>query len=118
MIDLWICMIIYIFANQTWVNSSFPKAIFLTKGSWSLKNVSIIFHINVESITKMLSLPEILNSKTWNQLKALGVNVRTFIIMDATKVLTKKNLVQHPQIKCSSIQRSTKTFMKIYKELV
>jgi hypothetical protein len=82
------------------------------------ENGSIIFYINVESITKMLSLPKNLNSKTWNQLKDLGVNVHTSIIMDATKLLTKKNLVQHPQIKCSSIQRSIETFMKRYKELV
>jgi hypothetical protein len=55
------------------------------------KNGSIIFYINVKSITKMLSLPKNLNSKNWNQLKALGVNDRTSIIMDATKVLAKKN---------------------------
>jgi hypothetical protein len=73
------------------------------------ENGSIIFYINVESITKMLSLPQNLNSKTWNQLKALGVNDHTSLIMDATKVLTKKNLVQQPQNKCSSIQRSIET---------
>ena len=45
----------------------------------------------------MISLLEKINSKTWNQLKALGVNVCTSIIMDATKLLRKNNLVQCPQ---------------------
>ena len=52
---------------------------------------------------KIIYLPKNLNSKTWNQLKALGVNDHTSIIMDDTKVLTKNNLVQHSQNKCSSI---------------
>jgi hypothetical protein len=76
------------------------------------ENGSIIFYINVNSITKMLSLPENLNSKTWNQLNYLGVNDRSSIIMDATKVLRNKNLVQQPQNNCSSVQRSNETFMK------
>jgi hypothetical protein len=82
------------------------------------ENGSIIFYINVESIKKMLSLPQNHNSKTWNQLNALGDNDRTSLLMDATKVLTKKILVQQPQNKSNSIQRSIETFMKRYKELV
>jgi len=66
----------------------------------------------------MLSLPENLNSTTWNELKDLGANDHTSIIMDSTNLLTKNNLDQQPQNKCSSIQRSTETFMKRYKELV
>jgi len=51
------------------------------------KNGSIILYINAKSITKMLSLPEKLNSKTWNQLKALAVNYRTSLTMASTKAL-------------------------------
>jgi hypothetical protein len=59
-----------------------------------------------------------LNSKTWNQLKDLGANDSTYLIMDATNVLKKNNLVQQDQNKCSSIQRRTETFMKRCKKLV
>jgi hypothetical protein len=57
------------------------------------ENWSIIFYINAEHIIKMITLLENLNSKTWNQLKSLGVNILTSIIMDATKLIRNNNLV-------------------------
>ena len=35
-----------------------------------------------------------LNSKTWNELKVLGVRYKTSIVMEAKKLTRKKNLVQ------------------------
>lgn len=35
-----------------------------------------------------------LNSRSWNELKALGIVDRTSIIIDVQKVITKRNLVQ------------------------
>ena len=43
------------------------------------------------------------NSKSWNELKSLGVPNRTSIIMEASKVLVKKNLVQQAPAKCDKI---------------
>jgi hypothetical protein len=44
------------------------------------------------------NLIKFLNTISWDELKTLGVNERTTLIMDATRVLTKKQLVQNAQL--------------------
>lgn len=44
-----------------------------------------------------------LNSNSWNELKSLGVPDHTSIIMEASKVSTKKKLVQQSEAKCNNI---------------
>ena len=59
-----------------------------------------------------------LNSNSWNELKSLGVPDHTSIIMEASKVLVKNNLVHQAQVKCNRILQDNELFMNAYKELV
>ena len=59
-----------------------------------------------------------INSKYWNELKSLGVHDCSSIIMEASKVLTKINLVQQAQAKCNQILQGSELFMDRYKKLV
>jgi len=49
------------------------------------------------------NLIKLLNTRYWDELKTLGVNDKTALIMDATRVLTKKQLVQNAQTLCNEI---------------
>ena len=55
---------------------------------------------------------------SWNESKFLGVLDRTSIIMEASKVLVKKNLVEKDQAKCDNILQDNELFMNKYKKLV
>ena len=59
-----------------------------------------------------------INSKSWNELKSLGVPNHTSIIMEDSKVLVKKNLVQQAQSNCDKILQDNELFMNRYKKLV
>ena len=59
-----------------------------------------------------------INSISWNELKSLGVLNQRSIIIEVSKVLVKKNLVQKSQDKCDKILQDNGLFMNRYKKLV
>ena len=61
---------------------------------------------------------KLLNSRSWDDLKTIGINDRTTLIMDATRVLTKKQLVQNAQTLCNEIFKGGWLFRNKFRSII
>ena len=64
------------------------------------------------------NLMKLLNVISMDDLKKLGVNERTALIMDATRVLTKKQLVQNAQTLCNEIFKGGWLFRNKFRSII
>jgi high-affinity K+ transport system ATPase subunit B len=60
------------------------------------------------------NLMKLLNVIYMDDLKKLGVNERTALIMDATRVLTKKQLVHNDKTLCNEILKGGQLFRNTF----
>jgi len=56
-----------------------------------------------------------LNSRTWKDLHTLGVRDRTTTILEASKVHTKRNLIQKAQASCNTVTKNGRIFRAKFK---
>jgi hypothetical protein len=59
-----------------------------------------------------------LNTRYWDDLKTLGVNDRTTLIMDSTRLLRKKQLVHKAQNLCNEISKGGLLFRNKFRSII